>query len=197
MNLKSMGARGARGRERGYTFTEILIVAGVIIALAAAAIFFFTQQGQGAEYRQVADNVVRVLQSEQRMIAAGLRQGTLSDAAAARLISSALQGSPVLGDNVVAAVNAAACDTGTTSGIRITSNPGNRVQDDNEAGSVQDAILNGIETMMGADALSTLFTGGETVAANNDDTLDDSHEADWDAGGGTPTLELNICLNDT
>ena len=78
MKIKSFGQTPARTRERGYTFTEVLIVLGIVAALAIGAFVLFTQRGASTEMGQVAQQIGETISSQQRMIAAGMRGSKVS-----------------------------------------------------------------------------------------------------------------------
>ena len=79
MKLKSFaGDPAIRSRTRGYTFTEVLIVLGIVAALAIGAFVLFTQRGTSTEMGQVAQQIGETISSQQRMIASGMRGGQVS-----------------------------------------------------------------------------------------------------------------------
>ena len=65
-------------REGGWTFGEVLIVVGVVAALALGGFFIYTQLGGSTEMSQVAGQIGERAGSQNRMISSGLRSSQVS-----------------------------------------------------------------------------------------------------------------------
>lgn len=207
MNINSSGARSAN-RQGGYTFVEILIVFGILIALGIAALFFFTQQGRATEYRQVGENIARVINTER-----SIRTAAITPAAAANAIAQALRESPVVQGTVTVTGSVAtgtatagnqACPGGdlTDVGIRIavaagtgtpaTGGIGDRVPDAAAAGLLQESINGALQNMFARRDPNELIDGAPATAAAAATALNAAVAA---TGGGQAATLINICLS--
>ena len=70
--------RNKHTREAGWTFGEVLVVVGVIAALAIGAFAVYTQLGGSTELSQLAGQIGERAGSQKRLIDSGLRSGEVS-----------------------------------------------------------------------------------------------------------------------
>ena len=197
--------RNNRTRESGWTFGELLVVAGVIATLAIGGFIIYTQLGSSSEMRQLAGQIGERAGGQYRMIDAGLRSGTVSEAEFAGSVGSVVSKHKFMTGGGVTAFNppggfavaaqGAACSGTGLFGIEIrlaaedSTHPGALSQ--SELPEFAGQIIAAMKTALPDLTMASTFSGGSPTHKG----LEESMPPVFSAVAGTAST-IFLCLSE-